>query len=33
MAGGNAKAHAIGRLVIGMKKAKAGGKMKPALEA
>jgi hypothetical protein len=26
MAGGNAKAHAVGRLVIGMKKAKAGGK-------
>jgi hypothetical protein len=33
MAGGNAKAHAIGRLVIGMKKTKAGSKIKPAIEA
>jgi hypothetical protein len=33
MAGGNAKAHAVGRLVMGDEKAKAGGKISPALEA
>jgi hypothetical protein len=33
MADGNAKAHAVGRLVMGMKKVKAGGKIRPALEA
>jgi hypothetical protein len=27
MAGGNAKAHAVGRLVMGMKKQKLGGKI------
>jgi hypothetical protein len=33
MAGGNAKAHTVGRLVMGMKKQKLGGEIKPAIEA